>query len=365
MEPAATVSSPVPIASRGPIAALPSPSIPTGNKGARLWELDFTKGFLILVMVLYHWWSLFVSPFGHFFNYVRFLTPSFICISGFIVASVYFSKYGVSRGAMARRLVVRGLKLLGVFLGLNLARAAVSKLWLHLPLGRWDAHTMLGVWVTGDHIGGGADKVAAFHILVPIGYLLLALAPLVLARHMGRRPIAIALAASWIAVVALWFAGSLYSYTLELVAIGLLGGVLGAIPIPAIERFIAHWWAAIAIAYVGYVAAVHAWGVPYIIQVVGVPLSLLLIFAIGRLIRSFRFGDPIAFFGRYSLLGYIVQIAILQVMGHLWGRASFGLLGLGATLLAAAILTYVGVVIADRLRSASPLADRVYRAVFA
>lgn len=330
----------------------------------RLWELDFTKGFLVLVMVLYHWWDVFVSPFGPIFTYLRFLTPSFICISGFIVSGVYFAKYGANRSAMARRLVVRGLKLLGVFVALNVGRIAVSDLWLHLPIGRLDPRTLLGIWLTGDGIGAGNEKVAAFSILVPIGYLLLVLAPLVLVKRSGRKPIAVALAVCWVGVIGLGLMGA-FSDTLELVAIGLLGGVLGAIPTNRIGRFVAKGWLAIIAAYAAYTMAISYWGVPYILQVVGVPLSLLLIYALARLARNWRPSNPIAFFGRYSLLGYIIQIAAIQVLAHVWARRGLGLAGLAATFAAAAIITYVAVWLADRLRAASPFMDRLYRAVFA
>jgi peptidoglycan/LPS O-acetylase OafA/YrhL len=330
----------------------------------RLWELDFTKGFLVLVMVLYHWWDVFVSPFGPIFTYLRFLTPSFICISGFIVSGVYFSKYGANRGVMARRLVVRGLKLIGVFVALNLGRIAVSDLWLRLPIGRVDPRTLLGIWLTGNGIGAGSEKVAAFSILVPIGYLLLVLAPLVLAKRLGRKPIAVALAVCWVGVVALGLAGT-YSDTLELLAIGLFGGVLGAIPTERIDRFVAKAWPATVVAYAAYTVAISYWGVPYILQVVGVPLSLLVIYALARLLRNWRPSNPVAFFGRYSLLGYIVQIAAIQVLANLWARRGLGIPGLAATFLAAAVGTYIAVWLADRLRAASAFMDRLYRAVFA
>jgi peptidoglycan/LPS O-acetylase OafA/YrhL len=265
---------------------------------------------------------------------------------------------------MARRLVVRGLKLLGVFVALNGARVAVSDLWLHLPIGRLDAKTMVGIWLTGHGVGGGNDKVAAFGILVPIGYLLIALAPLVLARKFGRKPIAVALAVCWLGVVGLGLAGA-YSFTLELFAIGLLGGVLGAIPTERIDRFVAKGWPAIVVAYAAYAAAIGFWGVPYILQVVGVPLSLLLIYALARLVRDWPPSNPIAFFGRYSLVGYIVQIGALQVLAHFWNRPGLSRAGLFATFVAAAVGTYIAVWITDRLRTASPVLDRLYRAVFA
>jgi peptidoglycan/LPS O-acetylase OafA/YrhL len=344
-------------------AAVAAARLPA-EKARRLWELDFTKGSLVLLMVVYHWWDTFISHWGPIFLFLRFLTPSFICISGFIVSGVYFSKYGADRGAMARRLVVRGLKLLGVFVALNAARVGVSDIWLHLPIGRLDARTLAGIWLTGHGVGGGNDKVAAFGILVPIGYLLIALAPLVLAKRLGRKPIAVALAVCWAGVVGLGLAGT-YSYTLELLAIGLLGGVLGAIPTDRIDRFVAKGWPAIVAAYAAYAAAITVWGVPYILQVVGVPLSLLLIYALARLVRNWRPSDPIAFFGRYSLVGYIVQIGALQVLAHFWNRPGLGPAGLVATFVAAALGTYIAVWITDRLRIASPFVDRLYRAVFA
>ncbi len=362
--PAPAPLTPGPTSYAAPAALAVPVARPPADKAKRLWELDFTKGSLVLLMVVYHWWDAFISHFGAIFLYLRFLTPSFICISGFIVSGVYFSKYGAIRGAMARRLVVRGLKLLGVFVALNVARVAVSDLWLHLPIRRLDARTMAGIWLTGHGVGGGNDKVAAFGILVPIGYLLIALAPLVLAKRLGRKPIVAALAVCWAGVVGLGLAGT-YSYTLELLAIGLLGGVLGAIPTERIDRFVAKAWPAIVVAYGAYALAINHWGVPYILQVVGVPLSLLLIYALARFVRNWRPANPIAFFGRYSLVAYIVQIGALQVLAHFWNRAGLGLAGHVATFLAAAVGTYIAVWVTDRLRAASPFLDRLYRAVFA
>ncbi|HZT74703.1 MAG TPA: acyltransferase family protein [Terriglobales bacterium] len=346
------------------LAARPIPAASTGAAAtARLPELDFVKGALILFMVLYHWWSIFISPFGEIFVYLRFLTPSFICISGFIVSSIYFSKYP-NRGRIASRLLVRGLKLLGVFVALNAARMAASALWLHLPLQRLNASALYDIWVTGNGPESGNAKLAAFHILVPIGYLLLALAPLVLLCRRDRRPIGWALVGAWLLAGFLSLSGA-PNVNLELLAIGLLGAVLGALPLPAIQRFLARRWPVIAIAYAGYAAAIGVWGVPYVWQVVGVPLTLAALYALGIAIVKLRAGRPIVFFGRYSLVGYIVQIAILQVLEHLWGRSGLGLTGLLATFAAALLGTYFLTVGVDRLRQVSPLADSAYKAVFA
>ncbi|HEY1462593.1 MAG TPA: hypothetical protein VGF44_04170, partial [Terriglobales bacterium] len=58
---------------------------PTAAKTAvRNPALDFTKGFLVLLMVVYHWFNYFVGPQAGVYKYIRFLTPSFIFITGFI-----------------------------------------------------------------------------------------------------------------------------------------------------------------------------------------------------------------------------------------------------------------------------------------
>src|SRR5580704_5753793 len=69
---------------------------PGSRKAQRIPALDFTKGALVLIMVLYHWLNYFVGPQADIYRYLRFLTPSFIFITGFLVSGVYLSKYSVA-----------------------------------------------------------------------------------------------------------------------------------------------------------------------------------------------------------------------------------------------------------------------------
>ena len=39
--------------------------------------LDFTKGVLVLLMIVYHWANYFLYVDGESYRYLRFLTPSF------------------------------------------------------------------------------------------------------------------------------------------------------------------------------------------------------------------------------------------------------------------------------------------------
>src|SRR5271163_81846 len=91
-------------------------------RAQRIPALDFTKGALVLIMVLYHWINYFIGPQWEYYLYLRFLTPSFIFISGFMISSVYLSKYDAADLRLSVRLFTRGLKLLAIFVALNVAR---------------------------------------------------------------------------------------------------------------------------------------------------------------------------------------------------------------------------------------------------
>src|SRR5277367_6080548 len=97
-------------------------------KAQRIPALDFTKGALVLIMVLYHWINYFIGPQWKYYLYLRFLTPSFIFITGFTISHVYLSKYTAADPRLWKRLFTRGLKLTTIFLALNLARNLVVPL---------------------------------------------------------------------------------------------------------------------------------------------------------------------------------------------------------------------------------------------
>src|SRR5437016_9893125 len=97
-------------------------TIASSPKTQRISALDFTKGTLVLLMVLYHWINYFIGPQWKYYQYLRFLTPSFIFITGFMISNVYLSKYETAGPRLSKRLFTRGLKLMAIFLALNVAR---------------------------------------------------------------------------------------------------------------------------------------------------------------------------------------------------------------------------------------------------
>ena len=125
--------------------------------------LDFTKGALVLFMVLYHWLNYFISADGDFYRYIRFVTPSFIFITGFVMSNVYLAKYELSDSRLPKRLLQRGLKILAIFVVLNIV---ISLLLSRSHDGRtlfslFSASNLFAIYVTGNTVIAGGGKLAA------------------------------------------------------------------------------------------------------------------------------------------------------------------------------------------------------------
>jgi peptidoglycan/LPS O-acetylase OafA/YrhL len=338
----------------------------TTSKTQRISALDYTKGALVIIMVLYHWLNYFVGPQGNYYRYLRFLTPSFIFITGFLITNVFISRYGVNDSRLALRLVQRGLKILAVFIVLNmgislLAAYASNGAGGFEPL---SIQNLIAVYVTGNVLIDGVGKAAAFHILVPISYLLLLSAALLVAVRFYKYVFYVVCVVLLLCSLILdWY--GLRSEILELLTFGLFGVVCGYIPIRRINEVIRHKYALI-LAYACYAGVITVLNVVYPLGIVGVCLSLLLLYLLGS---SDAEPGPvrrtIILLGNYSLLGYIAQIAILQVLRRLLQHTTLGPAGLALSLFGALVLTIVTVKVVDSARMRATGVDRLYKAVFA
>ena len=332
----------------------------------RIPAFDFTKGVLVLFMVLYHWLNYFHGHQGDVYKYLRFLTPSFIFITGFLISHVHFSKYGIGNPQLSKRLLVRGLKLLGVFILLNLMIAllfpdsSISTIFFE----RSSFDNLNAIFISGNVYVERIGKTAAFTILVAISYLLISAAILSIVCKLFKYSFQVACGLLLLSVLVLDLRGILIP-NLELLTIGLLGVVLGYASGAQIQKIVSHPYA-VALAYCAYLAAITFWGVPFPLVVVGVCLTVILIYIVGaKSGEPGRLRRPILVLGRYSLFGYISQIAILQVLHRVLIHFNFGLVVLGLSLVAGVALTIFSVEIVDRIRPKSAAVDRFYRAVFA
>jgi hypothetical protein len=334
------------------------------TKPARIPALDFTKGALVLIMVLYHWINYFLGP--HDNRYLRFLTPSFIFISGFIVSNVYIFKYGISDPQLPKRLIQRGLKILGVFLLLNLSRSFMAPGHpqdVALATHDW-IRSLFDIYFLGSGVGGGQAKAVAFFILVPISYLLLLSAGLLVVSRYYRFTVHVVCVVFLLGIAVSNYKG-FEMPNLELLAIGLLGVVAGYLPTERVNAVVRHPYL-LAAGYVGYLVAITAWNVIYPLQIIGVYLSLMILYLMGL-----QSGEPgsimatVVLLGKYSLLGYIAQIAILQCLRLAIHPFSWETALLVLSFVLAFALTIASIKVVDVLRSRSIAVDRLYKFVFA
>ncbi len=315
-------------------------------------------------MVLYHWLNYFIGP-NIDYRYLRFLTPSFIFITGFLISHVYLSSCRVHDPGVWRRLLTRGAKLLLLFAVLNIGRAIVLYNSGHpiIITGRSYLSVARDVCIVGNVVVE-TNKAVAFYILIPIGYLLVMSAALIPLYKRHERTFQVAATSLFVGVVGLAALG-FRSGNLELMTIGMLGLLIGFIPIQRINSFVRHPRVFI-LSYLCYVVAITVWNVPFILVVAGVCLTLWGIYLTG-------FSEVVAgwtrrhviLLGKHSLFGYIVQIAILQVLATELRHLDIRLAVIGISFVAAFVLTMGAVEAMEWLKSRSIVADTLYKLAFA
>ena len=346
------------------------PAAPSGTENQRLATtsakfsgriaaLDFTKGALILIMVLYHWLNYFVSPTGDYYIYLRFLPPSFIFISGFLVSHVYLAKYEINDSKLPKRLLMRGLKLLAVFAALNL----IIDLLLGGPdllMQLFSMHMLWSNYIVGSFADG---RSVAFFILLPISYLLILSAILCMACRIYKYAFHVTFLISALSLLFISLNG-IKSGNLEFLTTGLLGISIGYLPIHRINYVLKYPYALV-LAYLAYLAAINVWGVTYPFQVVSVFLTLGLLYWLGTISGELhRIPRIVVLLGKYSLFGYIIQIAILQMLHRSLRVLSLNNWVAAACFLIAVAFTVISVEVLDAARKKSFHINRLYAAVF-
>lgn len=330
------------------------------NQVARIFALDFTKGALVLIMVLYHWLNYFVGSQGFFYRYLAFLPPSFICITGFLISQVYLSEDRITDARTPRRLIVRGVKLLGIFIVLNVVIGlTVPRVGGKGFFETLSPATLWSIYVSGNMRGG---RLVAFYVLVPISYLLVLSAGLLIACRYYKHACHATTAVAVFAVLILKATGRT-SQNLELLSIGLMGISIGYLPIQRINDY-RKLSGVVVLAYLFYLAAVTEWNVLYPLQVAGVLLTLMMLYLAGTASgEKSLIPQALILLGKYSLFGYIAQIAILQFLRRSL-RVDLAEWALVLTFLVAVSLTMISVELVDKARARIPCVNRFYGAVF-
>jgi hypothetical protein len=319
----------------------------------RVLALDMTKGVLVLLMVVYHSINYTTQPYLAF-QYVGFLPPSFILIAGFLITNIYSAQYTLHDWRPCKRLLLRGAKLLALFTVLNIVAHAIR--------GRTGIDVYFAHWFEVYAIGSG--RLAAFEVLLPIAYLLL-LAPLfIMADHLHRLVVpAITIAFLLLCTVLESHGNSLTN--LNLISAGIVGMLLGRAPIKDLD-FLGRKLPLTVLAYSIYFALCFTIGQTYLVQLFGACAALALIYSFCVTVGETGWTQArLVRLGRYSLVSYIVQIGILQVLARLIGRPDVWSLGFLTLFFGALILMTIIVEAIEWARTRSFGVETVYKAVFA
>lgn len=333
-----------------------SNEVPLTKKPRRIPALDFTKGTLVLIMVLYHWLRYFVTANGTVFKYLRFLTPSFIFITGFLISHVYLSKYETAGLKVPRRLLTRGVKLLGIVFFLNMAPT-----FMHLKALETRASNLSSADIVSAYLTGTSS--VAFSILVPIAYLLILSAGLLIVSRLYKN-IFHAACTVFVACALIFELKGIQSGYLQIFSMGMLGISVGYIPMDRINGIVKRRLA-IFLAYLIYLSAITLWNDAYPLQIVGVCLSLAIIYWMGiQDAEKSRLGKIAIRLGQYSLFAYIAQILILQILLKSLGPLGAGIGVSGAAFFVCLACMILSVEVLDRARPRMTGLNKVYTAVF-
>jgi hypothetical protein len=335
---------------------MPGTLVVPSVRASRDRALDFVKGALVLVMVLYHWLNYFVTLDWDVYRYLRFLTPSFIFVTGFLVSRVYLPRYSCDSPVLRERLVSRGVKLILLFVALNAGMRLLVRPHLAGP-----GEDLLSLARSVFLIG---EKGAAFNVLVSIGYFLV-VSPFLLSAAKRARVSLFTLAGLLVLLAIVAAAAGWANFHLEMIAIAFVGLACGAVNEQTMARWTRHFQPLVLV-YGVYLVAIYYLNVPFWLQVVGVCASVALIYRVAQRVGASGFAQrQIIEMGEYSLFCYVAQIALLQALRRVVpGEALSGVgllipLGLCLVLLALALQT------TRTLRAHYAAADRVYRLIFA
>lgn len=336
-----------------------TPASPASTAKVRDLGLDFVKGFLVVVMALYHGMNYFSNVPAEYYGYLRFVNGSFVFISGYVVAAFYSEQARTSRFAALRRLASRGFKLLCIFSALNLAVSAAGVTnYRAVTFGLSDYLDS-----AADIYGSGQAHQIAFRILVPISYVLM-LSGLYL---VSKRSQAVLIAAT-IAAALLWNLFAPLVANVFFVLTGLVGLSFGLLLLNNdLLRHRVRSWLLIIIGFVALASVMNRLSGNVLAYGVGVGLMLKLVYDGSALLaQDGRVHEWLVLLGKYSLVSYIAQIGFLFVLHRaLRGHEFAPVYELALAFLATCVFLLATCMAIEKLRRRFRLVEGTYRLVFA
>ena len=320
-------------------------------------NLDFVKGFLVISMVIYHTFNYFTTVGYSATQYVRYSTGAFIFISGYLVATYYKNKFYLNKKDVCKRLIIRGLKLLLIFLVINLIISLIgleSHKKIYYDLNRF-LNNLNTVLISGN------TNLFIFPILVPISYALL-LSPLFLFFHAWEK--------SMIAMTALLVSAYLIIdidiFNLWGLMIGIIGMLIGLLQDSKKIYYSIKSKALILSLFCVCIFLMKYFDRNILSYIIGILIILKLVYDFSKTQNP---ANPVSrifiSWGQYTLFGYLSQIFFLQILRKFIFKDRFDL---GYKILLIIIITSIFLFILcktlDLLRNRFYPVDKLYKFIF-
>lgn len=327
-------------------------------KNSRNLVLDFVKGILVVIMVVYHVMNIFTDAEWEDYSYIRFVSGSFVCISGYIVAAFYETKFIERKITISKRLLIRGLKLVLLFTLLNTAIyiTGVGNPNKVQPEGLNLMGRIFDVFVVGN------PGAASFQILLPIGYVLMFSPACLLLRQYKVLMLLSALG------------GAFFISFLDIESVNLGLGILGIIGVfsgmvmnaPALKLSLTNWVFIVSGLLLGFYL-MRYFDRNLLSYAFGIGVIIKLFYDLGSKLNLEQYiNRALIMLGQYSLACYIAQIVLLQCLAIFVVRQK---LTIGFETLAITVSTILLLVALSALlgyfRSRFKCFDSAYRLIFA
>jgi len=319
-------------------------------------NLDFVKGFLVIIMVLYHSITHYTTAGYDGTKYLRFVTGGFIFISGYIVSVFYINKFLLDKKKVWLRLIIRGFKLLTIFTALNVLIILLN---IHsIRTTYFDMESLLldieSIYITGN------SPYTVFQILVPISYLLI-LSPFFLTVYRLKKIIIICTLALLIVYEFL----NINAFNIFGLIIGFAGLSTGLLTINHETYRIRHK-SMIILLFCICILLMKYFDKSIMSYAIGVMLILKLIYDFAQTIDvTKQITKLIILLGQYSLIAYIAQMCFIQAINHLFFQRR-GEIGIGTFVISVIVISLLilSCLLLDSLRHKLKFVDKSYKLFF-
>jgi hypothetical protein len=338
--------------------------VKNNKSSGRNKNLDFVKGWLVIGMVAYHVAS-YSNIAGHgdyhaITSLLSFISGSWIYISGAIIATYYAEKCIRNWNSVAYRLFTRGIKLLAIFLVLNIILIELG--WSSLGK-EYSLSTLYRVLVPGT-------GEASFEILIGISYVLLISPVFLLNMRMG---IILALAIIFSELV-IFYQGKEVALNHWIMACGAGGFLAGRVitsdwyrnsRLHRIRHAALILTAIIAVALYFYIKLHwHPGSRDIPLYLFGITSILAMTYLSYPLFLGFgTLNFYVDILGRYSLVSYIWQMGLIAALGYLKTGAGMSTPYLVDFTIIMLILL-VSIRLLDYVLAKIPLANKSYKWLF-